>query len=55
MRKKYEKPELMVEVMSIDMLQMLCSHHPSSVAGRKITSTCPCCSGGTNYPFNSHF
>jgi hypothetical protein len=56
MKKKYEKPEMIVEVMSMDLLQMVCTHHSSTVSKRNATAAlCLCCAGTTNYPYNSHF
>jgi hypothetical protein len=49
MKKKYEKPEIIIEVMSLDMLEGGCSGHqgatnPSNNTTKKVG--CPCCGAG---------
>jgi hypothetical protein len=49
MKKKYEKPELIVEVMSLDMLEGGCSGHQpqlSNVNNTKVKVGCKCCPNG---------
>jgi hypothetical protein len=53
MKKKYEKPEMIIEVMSMDMLQMKCVNK-SSLSRNATSLKCKCCIG-TNYPVSSHF
>ncbi len=51
MKKKYEKPVLIVEVMALDMLQMSCTHHgglPTKLSGVNGVS-CQCCGTGLYY------
>jgi hypothetical protein len=44
MKKKYEKPEMIIEVMSIDMLQMACTHGGHANIRKSATSiACACC------------
>jgi hypothetical protein len=54
MKKKYEKPEMIVEVMALDMLQMACTVHGALPSRRNVTSkTCSCCAS-PNYAQGSH-
>jgi hypothetical protein len=53
MKKKYEKPVMIIEVMSMDLLQMACVHK-SSLSRNATVTTCKCCVS-TGYPVSSHF
>lgn len=49
MKKKYEKPEMIIEVMSLDMLEGGCSGHQPAVSTSNNTTihkNCACCGAG---------
>jgi hypothetical protein len=49
MKKKYEKPEMLIEVMSLDMLEGGCNGHQPNVSTSNNTTThknCLCCGAG---------
>lgn len=49
MKKKYEKPEIIIEVMSLDMLEGGCSGHQNQLSVSNNTTkkvNCPCCGAG---------
>lgn len=48
MKKKYEKPEMIMEIMSLDMLQMVCTegHASTNHNVKHLGTTCTCCIKG---------
>lgn len=52
MKKKYEKPEMIVEVMSVDLLQMKCINKSAILHRSATASACSCCTSHA-YPTGS--
>jgi hypothetical protein len=51
LKKKYEKPEIIVEVMSMDLLHTACGKK-GSLTQNLAKGSCGCCSKTTGYAIN---
>jgi hypothetical protein len=51
LKKKYEKPEMIIEVMSMDMLHTSCGKK-ASLTQNLTKGACQCCSKTTGYAIN---